>query len=191
MLGGLRALILGIGMIIMPISASAQGPALPGSVILIIDSERLYAESQFGLRANTELQAETAVLAAEYRRIEAELREEEQALTEKRPTMSPEDFRQVADAFDARVEDIRDIQQKREVDLAQAREAERQMFFARLGPVLESVLRERGAVIVLEKRSVFASSSALDVTDRVIAQANLLLGDGAATDEGETPAEDN
>ena len=158
--------------------ADAQSRPLPPSSVLIIDSERLYAESAFGKRVLAEQQAEAAVLAAEYRRIEAELREEEQMLTEKRSEMSPEDFRMVADAFDTRVEEIRETQQQRENDLIALGDSERQRFFAQLGPVLEAVLRESGALVVLEKRTVFASSSALDVTDRVLEQADLIIGDG-------------
>ncbi|SHG23388.1 OmpH family outer membrane protein [Cognatishimia maritima] len=160
--------------------AEAQSRPLPPSSVLIIDSERLYAESAFGKRVLAEQQAEAAVLAAEYRRIEAELSEEEQMLTDKRSEMSPEDFRMVADAFDTRVEGIREAQQQRENDLIALGDSERQRFFAQLGPVLEAVLRESGALVVLEKRTVFASSSALDVTDRVLEQADLIIGDGAA-----------
>lgn len=159
--------------------ADAQSRPLPPSSVLIIDSERLYAESAFGKRVLAEQQAEAAVLAAEYRRIEAELSEEEQMLTDKRSEMSPEDFRMVADAFDTRVEGIREAQQQRENDLIALGDSERQRFFAQLGPVLEAVLRESGALVVLEKRTVFASSSALDVTDRVLEQADLIIGDGA------------
>lgn len=194
----LRGVIFGIGMAIgmmaMPIATAAQGQPISNTSVLIIDSERLYAESLFGKRANAEIQAETAVLAAENRRIAAELTEEERALTKQRPDMSPEDFRRVADAFDERVEGIRNEQQQREVDLVQTREAERQRFFSNLEPVLETVLSDSGAVVLLEKRSVFASSNALDVTDQVIAQADLILGDGAAEDadtETEKPAENS
>lgn len=174
----LRNMIFVIGMMFMPIAASAQGQTVPGSAILIIDSERLYTDSLFGQRANAELQAETAVLAAEYRRIEAELIEEEQELTRKRPEMTPEDFRKSANAFDARVRTIREVQQQREITLIRASDEEKQRFFAQLKPVLEVVLRESGAVVVFEKRSVFASSLSLDVTDRVIARADEMLGDG-------------
>lgn len=175
----LRALTIAVGMLILPIAAMAQPTGLPASSVLIIDSERLFAQSAFGQRVLAEQQAEAAVLAAEYRRIEAELSEEERALTEQRPGMEPGDFRKVADAFDERVESIRATQEQREVDLVQRGEAERQRFFSELGPVLETVLRESGATVVLEKRTVFASSSALDVTDRILAQADLMLGDGA------------
>lgn len=178
----LRAFAIVVGMLLIPAMADAQS-RVPASSVLIIDSERLYAESAFGMRVLANQQAEAAVLAAEYRRIEAELTEEERDLTEKRPTMASEEFRKLADAFDMRVETIRATQQQREDDIIAQGEAERQRFFAQIAPVLEVVLSESGAVVVLEKRSVFASSNALDVTDRVIAQANAMFGDGRIEDD--------
>lgn len=186
----LRVLVILVGVFALPLSAASQTAGLPASSVLIIDSDRLFAESAFGKRVIAERQAEVALLAAEYRRIEAELSEEERALTEQRPSMSPEDFRKVADAFDERVESIRATQEQREVDLAQQGEAERQRFISLLRPVFQAILSESGAVVVLEQRTVFASSSALDVTDRVISQADLMLGDGTE-DDTDTQTDEN
>jgi Skp family chaperone for outer membrane proteins len=183
----LRGLILAIGMLVMPVAAQAQTRAVPATEILIIDPDRLYLESEFGKRVLAEQQADAAILAAEYRRIEAELTEEERTLTDKRPSMSPEDFRSVAEAFDERVESIRELQQQRENEIVARGEAERQRFFVQLGPVLEVVLRESGALVVLEQRSVFASRSSLDVTDLVLEQANIMFGDGTETEVETTP----
>lgn len=172
-----------IGMALMPVSLEAQVRQAPTIPILIVDSERLYSESAFGLRVQTEQDAEVAVLAAEYRRIEAELAEEERDLTDKRPTMSPEDFRAVADAFDARVESIRDVQQRRENDIATRSAAERERFFIEVQSLFAAVLRDTGAQMMIEKRFVYVHNSSLDVTDAMIERANQLLGDGSAQSE--------
>ena len=47
---------------------------LPQSGILTIQPDRLFSESAFGKRVEREIEAEGAVLTAENRRIEAELR---------------------------------------------------------------------------------------------------------------------
>ncbi|MEN8738644.1 MAG: OmpH family outer membrane protein, partial [Phaeobacter gallaeciensis] len=79
----------------------------PQSGILTIQPDRLFSESAFGQRVTRELEAEGAVLTAENRRIEAELRAEEQDLTQRRPSMEPEAFRTLADAFDKKVQETR------------------------------------------------------------------------------------
>lgn len=163
------------------------------SPIIIIESDRLYEESLFSQRVRQEQDARKAVLLAENRQIAAELAEEEKRLTEQRSTMEATDFRKLADAFDSRVEEIRSIQDDKELQIIRFAEEERIRFFQELVPVLERILNERGASIVLEKRTTFASSSALNVTDRTLAIANGLLGDGAVSEEPEAtePAVDN
>lgn len=163
------------------------------SPIIIIESDRLYEQSLFSQRVRQEQDARKAVLLAENRQIAAELAEEEKRLTEQRTTMEATDFRKLADAFDSRVEEIRSIQDDKELQIIRFAEEERIRFFQELVPVLERILNERGASIVLEKRTTFASSSALNVTDRTLAIANGLLGDGAVSEEPEAtePAVDN
>ncbi|MDO6725501.1 OmpH family outer membrane protein [Cognatishimia sp. 1_MG-2023] len=163
------------------------------SPIIIIESDRLYEQSLFSQRVRQEQNARKAVLLAENRQIAAELAEEEKRLTEQRTTMEATDFRKLADAFDSRVEEIRSIQDDKELQIIRFAEEERIRFFQELVPVLERILNERGASIVLEKRTTFASSSALNVTDRTLAIANGLLGDGAVSEEPEAtePAVDN
>lgn len=101
-----RALWLALCLILLPTWAVAQGnPAQ--SQVLVIDQERLFSESQLGAAALSEIEAAALELAAENRRIEAELLAEEQALTEQRGEVTPAAFSDLADAFDAKVQRLR------------------------------------------------------------------------------------
>ncbi|MDC0737069.1 OmpH family outer membrane protein [Cognatishimia sp. SS12] len=183
-------MLLGAGFALAPVSAQQQPPAT-ASQIVIIDSERLYLRSDFGERALAEQEAAKAVLLAENRQIAAELAAEEEELTKKRETMPAEDFRKLADAFDGRVQEIRNIQDEKERTIVRQAEEARRDFFASLSPVLQRVLTERGASIILEKRATFASSSSLDITDRVLQVANTLIGDGHSADNTDASPTDN
>ena len=57
------------------------------SPILTIDSDRIFNESAFGLRVARDVEVQSAGLAAENRKIEAELEAEEKRLTEQRSTL--------------------------------------------------------------------------------------------------------
>ncbi len=87
------------------------------STILTLDQERLFEESQWGQRALAEINADSSDLAAENRRIEAELSAEEQDLANRRATMAAQEFRALADAFDAKVVEIRRNQDAKLRDL--------------------------------------------------------------------------
>ncbi|WP_343078920.1 OmpH family outer membrane protein [Ostreiculturibacter nitratireducens] len=148
------------------------------SPILTLDQERLYAESLWGKRAAADLESASAALAMENRRIEAELTEEERALTDRRVSMQPEEFRAAADAFDAKVEEIRRVQDSKARELARLRDIERQNFYKAAFPVLGEVLRDRGAVAILDNRAIFIASDAIDVTDEMISRIDAALGEG-------------
>lgn len=138
------------------------------SPILVIDFERLYIESALGQQVEEELNDKRRELAFEQRAIEAELEAEEKALTERRATLTPEEFRPLADAFDKKVQEIRrDRTAKiRELDLQLGKD--RDMFVQAAKPVLERMMIESGAAVVLELRATFLSVNSIDITDQAI-----------------------
>jgi len=124
------------------------------------------------------LQAETDTLRDENRRIEAALTAEEQSLTERRPTMTPEAFRAEADAFDERVQGIRTAQDAKERALQNGVTDGRDQFLAVAAPVLGQMMRDAGAAVILDRRTVFLALSAVDITDEAIAAIDAAIGDG-------------
>ena len=159
--------------------AMAQDSQLIRSPILSLDQDRMFAASDFGRRFDAALQADGARLETENRRIESELEAEEKDLTERRPAMSPEAFRALADAFDAKVQRIRTEQTAKARALAQRTEEAQRQFIAAARPVLEQLMIDAGAVVIIDPRSVVMSRSAIDVTDEAIRRINDSIGDGS------------
>lgn len=166
-------------------AAPVSGGASP---ILTLNQERLYVETAWGKRIQAELEADSAALAAENRRIEAQLTAEEKALTEARPGMVPAEFRAAADAFDAKVVEIRKTQDQKARDLTEARDKGRQSFFEAVLPLMTEVLSEHGAVAILDGRAIFLAAQSIDMTDELIALADARLGDGTQAAEPKPPA---
>ncbi|MEP3688203.1 MAG: OmpH family outer membrane protein [Sulfitobacter dubius] len=156
-------------------SGTAQGVISP---VLTIDSERLFRESAFGSRVSREIEAQSEQLATENREIEAELEAEERELTEKRTQMTPAAFRVLADAFDEKVQRTRAEQASKNRALSEALDLERDRFLAAAAPVMEQLMRNSDAAVILERRRVFVSSSAIEVTDQAIALLDETIGDG-------------
>lgn len=157
----------------------AQETGAPISAILTIDSERLFTDSQFGQRVAREIAAEQSVLRAENRQMEAKLAEEEKVLTEKRKEMTAADFRAVADAFDRRVEEIRDFQDNKAREIALRQEREEAQFVQAARPVLAELMREARASVILEQRTILLSDNAIDVTQEAIGRLDAAIGDGS------------
>ena len=149
------------------------------SLILTIAPERLYTESAFGARITREIEEEGAAIAAENRRIEAELTAEERELTELRDTLDPADFRERANAFDEKVQQLRREQDEKARTLGQRSEEARRALLSAAQPVLSQLMLESGAVAVLDRRAVLLSADTVDITDQAIARVNARYGDGA------------
>ena len=153
------------------------------SAVLTVDTERLFSESLFGRRKAAELNAATEELGQENRRIESDLLAEEQSLTQRRPSMSLEDFRAAADAFDARVQAFRTAQDAKELALQQNLTEGRDAFLQAAAPVLGDMMRAAGASVVLDRRTVFLALGNVDITDEAIAAIDAKIGDGKALEE--------
>ncbi|GHG80663.1 OmpH/Skp family outer membrane protein [Pseudodonghicola xiamenensis] len=158
----------------------APVPEVPHSAILTLESDRLFSESAFGKRVASEIEAESAVLSAENRKMEAELTAEEKQLTERRRAMEPAAFRALADAFDQKVQNIRRTQDSKARALSQKADKARGDFLRAARPVFEALMQEAGASVILERSNVFLSANASDITDEAISRIDAAIGDGAA-----------
>ncbi len=161
------------------------------SDILVVDRERLFQESTFGQAISDLLETERARLEAETQQIEADLEAEEQALTDARASLSNEEFRTRADVFDAKVRELRQQRDKAQEDLVAQIEKTRRAFLVAINPILVGLMRDAGASILLDRRSVLFSASRIDITDRAIELVDQKLGEGEGLDIGlpdpETP----
>lgn len=164
-------------------STGLGGLSLPDIPVLTIEPDRLYAESRFGKRLNAEIEARGTQLAAENRRIEGELAEEESRLTGLRDSTPPEEFRKLAEAFDARVTAVRAEQDAKVRGLTILSEQAQRGFLQDIAPILEQVMITRSASVVLDRRAVFFSTNASDITSELITRIDETLGEGRSLSE--------
>lgn len=150
-------------------AARAQEGA-PQFPVLIVDSERLFQESDYGRAIRAALDEAARLLQAENDEIQTQLIEEERSLTERRPTMSVEDFRAEAAAFDAKVQAIRRARDAKIAELEQAQIDGREQFFDDVRGIVGRLMLDRGAVVLLDRRSVFLALGAADITAQAIAR---------------------
>ena len=156
------------------------------SQILVLDLERLFEESLLGQRMISDHKTEREAMAARNRKLEAELEAEEQRLTGLRAETSPVKFRELADAFDAKVQKIRRDSERRVLDLERDRERLPIAFLRQVEPVLTQVMRDVGGMVVLDARTVLFRAEAVDMTDTAIVRIDKVIGtDGP----GETPTD--
>lgn len=166
--------------------AAQTDPAEPSlgvvtaSTILTLDQNRLFAESAFGKAVNARAADAEKALAAENRRIESGLEQEERDLTERRKTTTAAEFAELADAFDTKVEAIRTAQDAKSREITQRRDDEQRRFVQAAGPVLGALMTEFGASAIIDKTVLILSLNAIDITAEAIVRLDAVLGDGSA-----------
>ena len=168
----------------LPMAARAQGAAqtdVPRTQVVVIDTDLLLKESKPGQAMLSDLQQQRDKLIARNREIEASLQAEEKTLTKKREGTPPDAFRKMADAFDAKVQRIRKERDQAGRDLEHQAETLPARFLRMVQPVLGGLLRDAGAAVMVERRSVLMSLDTVNVTDAAIARIN------AAYDAGTLP----
>lgn len=166
-------------LVVAAVPGMAQQLGLPQAAILTISTDRVFSESRFGQRVAADVDAQGVILAAENRSIEAELTAEEKELTQRRPDMEAAAFRDLADAFDQKVQANRETQETKARALNQIFDSARVEFLQAVRPILETLMREAGAGVILERSSVFLSANATDITDLAIERIDAAIGDGS------------
>lgn len=156
--------------------AVTQGATLSSFVIL--DPDRLFAESSYGLRVQDELNELARAIQAENGQLTRDLEAEELDLLAKRDTLTPEEFRDIADAFDEKVQSIRDAQDRKGKELTARANEGRQSFNEASLPVLRTILTERNALGILDSRVVFLPADSIDITNEAILRVDQVLKDG-------------
>ena len=162
----------------------AGGGAPP---FLIINQEQLLTGSEAGQALLAEEERERDALRTEARALDAAFEAEERRLTEQRPDLDPAEFRRLSDEFDARVVQARRDQDARSATLAQEFDQRRRAFYARVAPILVTLMDRYGAKAILDENSVLLADQSLNITAAVIAEIDATAaepappeGDGAA-----------
>ena len=161
---------------------AAQDIGVVRSDILLLDPERLFEETKLGQRMLADHQAERETLAARNTQLYAELEAEEKRLTELRAETPPADFREMADAFDAKVQALRQESDRRVRDLERDRERLPLVFLRTVEPVLTGVMHDAGGLVVLDARTVMFRAEVIDITSTAIDRIDREIGDGTQTE---------
>ena len=148
------------------------------SAILTVDTDRLFTESLYGRRIQSDFVVARNELIAENRTKEAELLAEEKELTELRPTLIREEFSKLAEEFDAKTQIIRSEQAAKDTEIRSNLESARLEFLQIIQDVFAEIMRERRALAIFSNDTVILVADSINITDEAIAKIDALIGDG-------------
>ncbi len=147
--------------------------ALP---VATLNSTRLFTQSLAGRAALKKSQTKSRALADENRGIEADLEQEEVRLTELRKTIPAEEFRALAEAFDKRVVETRQVQNAKAADLSRELNTTQRAFSVAVQPILKELMSEKGIVFILSEQAIVLGERSGDITEEALRRVDIKIG---------------
>ena len=160
--------------------------ALAGSNgILVVDLDRAYNSSKFGKLIRKKFELENQSFNEENDAILDSLKREEIKLTKERESLSPENFSKAARAFDKKAVAIRAVRLEK-IRLVDKKFQElKPLFYNQIRPIIEKIMREYDASIILEKNSVIWSLASIDITSLIVERVDKAFMDANGSQASE------
>lgn len=160
--------LLALAVILIPTLALAAS-APPKPVIVVIDRAAILRDSKVGQDIARQVQTYSEQAKKDLSSRGKTLQEEGQKLQQQIAILAPDLKQKKIAAFEARRDALQDQAQKKSQQIQGGVMAAQAAVEKALAPILENILKERGANMVLDKQAViYANSPAFDITGEAI-----------------------
>ena len=168
LLSGLLAV--GPGLVEAQQPAPAAAPAASSARIAYIDVQRVLARSSAGVAAREQLEREKSVMQKEMDGKRVELEKLRDELEKKGPLMTADARREKQEVFERKRRDAARMMDDFQKELEKKEQVLLQRVLQDLSGVIETVGKDRGYYMIVEKRgaSVLYASADADLTDEII-----------------------
>ncbi len=171
---------------------AAAAPALaapPQPKIVVLDRTALIQFSKAGQDVSKQLQTLSSQTQASLASQQKSLAAEGEKLRQEVAILGAEARKQREDAFNAKVRNAQAGAERRQVQLQQAAAQAQGTIAKALEPIVNEIVKARGANMVVDKSAViFASNNAFDITPDAIAKLDAQLPTVKVTLGGAAPA---
>ncbi len=154
---------------------AAPPPPLPAPKILIVDRAEVLRRSAVGQSIMKQVQALATNAEKSLKGRDASLRTEGQALQQQLAILAPGVKATKIKAFEAKQAALqRDVQNQQNLIQGGLMTA-REQALRTLGPILQKIVVERGANLLIDRNAVVVSATGYDITDVAVARLNQAL----------------
>lgn len=147
-----------------PHPAAPAGAAAPVPRVLIVDRQAILRFSKVGQDIVRQVNALTASAENEFRAERDGLQREEQTIAQQSAILAPDIRAQKKKAFEAKVADFQKKVQSRQAMIQGGVMNARKQVEAALGPILQGIMAERGANLLIDRQDVVLAMVDVDVT---------------------------
>lgn len=153
-----------------------QAPAgIPAPRILVIDRAAILRDSAVGKSIIAQVNAYTQQAETEFKGTSASLRSQEQALQQQLAILAPAVRDQKIKAFQAQQEAFQKKVNDRQLQIQGGVLKARQQVEQALGPILQGIMTERGANLLMDRQAIVLGTVDIDITPVAIQRLNQKL----------------
>jgi Skp family chaperone for outer membrane proteins len=153
--------------------AAVQAAVAP--VIVIVNTEQIFAQSKVGQSVRGQLQALAAKIQSDGKKGEAAIQAEAKKLGEQRALLSEADFQKKVQALEQKQGEFQQTMRRRGQELQLGSNKARAEIEQAIRPIFADVMKKNGANILLDQSVVLAGGVDLDVTAEVLKQLDAKL----------------
>jgi len=159
-----------------PPAPQGQPQGLPAPKILVIDRAAILQLSKVGQDVAKQIQTYGDQAKKQLAGLQRALQAEGQAIQQQIAILAPDAKQKKIAAFEAKQSALQVIAQRKEQDIQAGFLAARQAIEKQLVPILQGLMQQRGANMILDKNAVvFATTGIFDITQPAIDQLNQKL----------------
>jgi outer membrane protein len=155
---------------------AANAADLPAPKILVVNRAAILQASKVGQDIARQVQAYAAQAKADMDKRQKALQAEGQALQQQIAILAPDAKQKKIQAFEAKENELQANAQRRQQMIQGGLINAQQTIEQTLGPILNDLMKERGANLIVDKSLVvYANSSVFDITEPAIERLNQKL----------------
>jgi len=147
----------------------------PTARILLVDMRRVIGESKVGQDIQRQVDDLKKQATAELSGEDKALRAEQTQLEQQAAILAPDVKNRKIAEFKQKAGRFQEEAQNKGALIKGGVEKAQQQVMAALGPILEGIMRERGATLLLDRSAVLIAPNAIDVTDVVMQRLNMKM----------------
>ncbi|PKP78432.1 MAG: hypothetical protein CVT81_04205 [Alphaproteobacteria bacterium HGW-Alphaproteobacteria-3] len=166
------AVALGLALVAMLSAAAAPAFAAGPAVVLIVNTEAVFAQSKVGQNIRSQFEEQAKKLRAEGKKTEDGLQADAKKIADERALLSPEDLQKKVQAWQKREAEFQQSMQQKGQALQLGLQQANGKVEAALRPIFAEVLKEKGGTVLFDQSVVLAGGADLDISAEVLKRLN-------------------
>ena len=141
--------------------------------IVFINLDILIQETNLGKSFLNEIKSQNNKNISELKKIEAELKNDEEQLNKIKNIISKEEYENKLNSLKEKINKFRNKKNEMVKNIQQNRDLDLEIFFSKFNPIIIDYMTKNSIDIVLDQKNVFIGKSTSDITDELLIEINL------------------